>query len=82
VWLYVAIGELRRKCGRGACWTAAIRRLKFFVTRLVSVFFLFSCCAPVLLLLWYPREKYSSGFNEGPSVGVVATAGLLLSSLG
>jgi hypothetical protein len=81
VWLYVAIGELRRKCGRGACWTAAIRRLRFLVTRLVSFFFLLSCTA--VLLLWYPREKYSSGFNEGPSVvAVVVTAGLLLSSLG
>jgi len=38
-WLYaVDTGELRRKCGRGACWTAAIRRLKFLLTRLLSLF--------------------------------------------
>jgi hypothetical protein len=38
-WLYVDTGELRRKCGRGACWTAAIRRLKFLLTRFLSLFF-------------------------------------------
>lgn len=39
-WLYVVdTGELRRKCGRGACCTAAIRRLKFLLTRLLSLFF-------------------------------------------
>ena len=35
----VDTGELRRKCGRGACCTAAIRRLKFLLTRLLSLFF-------------------------------------------
>lgn len=36
-WLYADTGELRRKCGRGACCTAAIRRLKSLLTRLLSL---------------------------------------------
>jgi hypothetical protein len=73
--LYVDIGELRRRCGRGACCTAAIRRLKFLLTRLLSLFFEVSSSRAPL----YPREKYSAGFNEGPDV---VAAVLLLSSLG
>lgn len=32
-WWNADTGEFRRRCGRGACWTAAIKRLRFLLAQ-------------------------------------------------
>lgn len=77
-WPYADTGEFRRRCGRGACWTAAIKHLSFLLTQPAVVSLSFPC-TPVLP---YPSlSSLSSDISEQSIVFAVMVAvfGLSLS---